>query len=100
MKKIFTFLFSLLVLSVGKSFSQADSCVILGCAGQYTGVTTNNALPFLTGGYPGTCYAAASYKQIFWQFLFVDGVGFRTYAQSFTPQPASTNLDIDWVVYL
>ncbi len=101
MKKIFTFLFSLVVLSVGKSFSQADSCVILGCAGQYLGQTTNNSLPFLTGGFPGTCYAASSYTQIFWQFLYVDpaqGVT-QTYAQTFTPQPGTTDLDIDWVIY-
>ena len=102
MRRIFTFLFSLLVFSVGKSFSQADSCVILGCAANYGTQTTNDALPFLTGGYPGSCYSAASYKQIFWQFLYVDPAAGVTqdYAQTFTPGPATIGLDIDWVIYL
>jgi hypothetical protein len=102
MKKIFTFLLSLLLLSVGKSFSQADSCVVLGCAANYGTQTTNNSLPFLTGGYPGTCYSGGVYKQVFWQFLYVDPAGGVTqdYAQTFTPGPAATPLDIDWVVYL
>ena len=102
MKRIFTLLLSLVLLSVGKVFSQADTCVILGCAAQYSGLTTDNALPFRAGGYPGSCYSASTYQQIFWEFVFVDASGGLTqdFAQTFTPGPGSPGLDIDWVVYL
>ena len=101
MKRIFTFLLSVFFLSVGKCFSQADSCVVLGCAADYGTQTTNNALPDLTGGFPGSCYPVSTYKQIFWQFLYVDPLNgtFQDYAQTFTPGPAAVGLDIDWVIY-
>jgi hypothetical protein len=102
MNRIFTFLFSALFFFAGKAFSQADSCVVLGCAANYGTQTTNDALPFLAGGYPGTCYDGATYKQIFWQFLYVDPAAGITqdYAQTFTPGAVAAPLDLDWVIYL
>src|ERR1043166_2208553 len=103
MKRIFTFLLALFFLSAGKSFSQADSCVILGCAANYGTQTTNNALAPLSGGFPGSCYQASplqTYTQIFWQFFFVDPGGpTGNYTQTFTPTNGTTPLDIDWVAY-
>lgn len=101
MKRIFTLLLSLCLLSFGKAFSQADSCVILGCANSFATVTTNNALPALPGGYPGSCYAGGLYNQIFWQFLFVDpsNGATQTYAQTFSGTSGATPLDLDWVVF-
>ena len=100
MKRIFTFLLALFFLSVGKSFSQADSCVVLGCAANYGTQTTNNSLSPLAGGFPASCYSAGTYTQIFWQFFFVDPGGpTGNYTQTFTPTNGTTPLDIDWVVY-
>src|SRR5207247_958339 len=96
-------LLALFCLSVAKSFSQADSCVVLGCAANYGTQTTNNALTPLFGGFPGSCYQASplqTYTQIFWQFFFVDPGGpTGNYTQTFTPTNGTTPLDIDWVAY-
>jgi hypothetical protein len=100
MKRIFTFLFGLFLLSSEQGFSQADSCRLLGCAAAYGTLTTDNALPFLAGGFPGSCYSVATYKQIFWQFLYVDPAAgvLQNYEQAFTPTNGN-GLDIDWAVY-
>ncbi len=101
MKRIFTFLAALSFFSVGKVFSQADSCVVLGCAGNYGTQTTDNALPALSGGFPGSCYSGGTYNQIFWQFVFVDPANGPTqdYAQTFGPTGGAAPLDIDWSVF-
>ena len=100
MKRIFTFLLALFFLSLGRVFSQADSCVILGCAANYGTQTTNNSLPLLSNGFPGTCYnPPATYSQVFWQFVFVDPSAVGVYAQSFTATNGTIPLDLDWAVY-
>ncbi|HMG66596.1 MAG TPA: T9SS type A sorting domain-containing protein [Chitinophagaceae bacterium] len=102
MKRIFTLLLSLCLIFSGKVFSQAgDSCIILGCAGNFGTQVTNNTLALLPGGYPGSCYAGGLYSQIFWQFVFVDPLGGPTqdYAQTFGATGGAVPLDIDWSVF-
>ncbi|MGH2649333.1 MAG: T9SS type A sorting domain-containing protein [Ginsengibacter sp.] len=96
-KKYSLFFIILFVLSFEKGFSQADSCIVLGCAANYGSQTTNNSLPDLPGGFPGSCYNPYVYRQIFWQFFYSPSGG--DFTQTYTPTNGSPALDIDWVIY-
>jgi len=93
MKRIFTLLLSLLLLSGGKIFSQ--DCVVLGCAAASTNhvvdvsTLTAQTLPFSAGCWPG----GDTYFSIVWQFFKSNG---GNYSQTFTPIDASLNLN--WVM--
>lgn len=98
MKRIFTLLLSLFFLSLGKTFSQ--SCVALGCANSFTGITTDGTLasqPINFAPASG-CFVTETYKQVFWQFFYSPTGG--DFTQTFTPTTPSDNLDIYWAVYL
>jgi hypothetical protein len=102
MKKNFTFLSLLLIISFGKLFSQ--SCISLGCASAHTAVTTDGnlpSIPVLDPGVdpPGTCYVGApsGYKQIWWEFFFSPAGG--DFVQGFSESAGGTTLDLDYVAY-
>jgi len=97
MKRIFTYLFALLILSSQKSFSQ---CTSLNCAASHTGITTNGALANSSISIPTSgCFASETYKEIFWEFFFAPTGG--NFTQTFTPTGASAGpggLDVQWTV--
>lgn len=98
MKKNYSLFFIILfILFFKKGFSQADSCIVLGCAANYGSQTTHNSLPYLPGGYPGSCYNPYSYKQIFWQFFYSPRR--RRFYSNIHTTNGSPTLDIDWVIY-
>ena len=95
MKRIFTFLLALLLLSFEKTFSQF--CVSLNCAASHTGLTADGTLPDRPGAeLGGACYAGANYKQVFWGFFLSTGGNF---GQTFTPTAPLNGLDLDYFVY-
>ncbi len=98
MKKIYLLFGFLFILFYGKGYSQADSCVVLGCASDYGSITTDNALPYLPSTVTGSCYNGIyNYKQIYWQFFYSNAGG--DFTQTFTPTDGAPGLDIDWVMY-
>jgi hypothetical protein len=100
MKKIFTFLLFVSMLSFGKAFSQ-PGCVSLGCASAHTAVATDGSLPdFLVDGTidpPGSCFNGTTTKQVFWEFFFSPLGG--DFIQGFFESAGGTALDIDYNVF-
>lgn len=102
MRKISTLLSLVLIISLGKGFSQ-PGCVVLGCAKAQTGVITDGSLPnFLVvdGAVdpPGLCFEGNNTKQIFWEFFFSPSGG--DFVQGFFETAGGTGtLDLDYNVF-
>src|SRR5262249_41522494 len=99
MRKIFTLLF-VLIISIGKGFSQ-PGCVVLGCASAHTAIATDGNLPdFLVVDAvldaPGGCFQGTKTKQIFWEFFFSPSGG--DFVQGFKESGGGILLDLDYNV--
>jgi hypothetical protein len=100
MKRIFTFLLTLLLGSCEIVFSQEPSCHVLGCAKNYGTIVTDNSTPDTTfaSGF-SFCFAPAiPFKQVYWEYFFA-GSANANFSQSFTPPNSPDSVDVDWAIF-
>ena len=95
MKKSYTQVLFLFILSFEKGFSQR--CTSFGCAKSVASITTDGTLADTSATELGGCFAPLSYKQIYWQFFYAPVGG--VFKQSYTPANVVDSLDLDYLIY-
>src|SRR4249919_2903392 len=100
MKRIFTLFLALSFFSCEIVLSQEPSCRVLGCAGNYGTIVTDNSTPdtaFVSG--LSFCFTPAiPFKQVYWEYFYA-GPANANFSQSFTPPNSPDSVDVDWAIF-